>query len=44
MPLGRPWPLEIVFQVPETYAGDLAGVVVNDPASREARPVLVPPA
>lgn len=43
MPLGSVWPLEIVFQVPEKYAGDLAGVVINDPVSRSARPVLVPP-
>ncbi|GAA3703301.1 hypothetical protein GCM10022204_20700 [Microlunatus aurantiacus] len=43
MPLGSTWPLEIVFQVPEKYAGELAGVAVNDPVSRSARPVLVPP-
>lgn len=36
--------LEVVFQIPESYVGDLAGIVVNDPASRWARPVLVPPA
>lgn len=35
---------EVIFEIPERYVGDLAGVVVNDPVSRAARPVLVPPA
>lgn len=41
-PVGQPRALEVVFEVPERYVGDLAGVVVNDPVSRGARPVLVP--
>jgi hypothetical protein len=43
MPIGRPVPLEVIFQVPERYVGELAGVAVNDPVSRAARPVLTPP-
>ena len=43
MPLGGTWPLEVVFQIPERYVGELAGVALNDPASRSARPVLVAP-
>jgi hypothetical protein len=43
MPIGRAWPIEVVFQVPERYLGDLAGITVNDPTSRAVRPVLTPP-
>ena len=43
MPIGQPWPLEVIFQVPESYVGELAGVAVNDPVSRAVRPVLTPP-
>lgn len=43
MPVGPVHHREVIFEIPERYAGDLAGVVVNDPASRAARPVLVPP-
>ncbi len=42
-PLGRTLPLELIFQVPERYVGDLAGVAVDDPVSRSVRPVLTPP-
>ncbi|HEY5783788.1 MAG TPA: hypothetical protein VIT65_03335 [Microlunatus sp.] len=42
-PLGRTLPLEVIFQVPERYVGDLAGVAVDDPVSRGVRPVLTPP-
>lgn len=41
-PLGRPIQVEAVFQVPVRYAGQLAGLVVVDGTSRDARPVLVP--
>ena len=41
--LGSTWPLEVSFQVPELYVGELAGVALNDPVSRSARPVLVAP-
>lgn len=44
MPVGPVHHREVIFEVPERYVGELAGVVVNDPASRAARPVLVPPA
>ncbi|MFT4166706.1 MAG: hypothetical protein QM650_15820 [Microlunatus sp.] len=40
---GPTYPLEIVFEVPENYAGQLAGVVVEDAISGGARQVLVPP-
>jgi hypothetical protein len=43
MELGRGYPLEVIFEIPQRYVGDLAGVVVNDPVSRGARPVLMPP-
>jgi hypothetical protein len=43
MPIGRTQPLEVIFQVPESYVGELAGVAVNDPVSRAVRPVLTPP-
>ena len=43
MPLGQTWPLEVIFQIPERYVGELAGVALNDPVSRSARPVLVAP-
>ncbi len=43
MPIGRAEPLEVTFQVPESYVGQLAGVAVNDPVSRAVRPVLTPP-
>jgi hypothetical protein len=43
MPLGSTWPLEVIFQIPERYVGELAGVALNDPVSRSARPVLVAP-
>jgi len=43
MTLGQPWPVEVIFQVPEKYVGDLAGLAVNDPVSRAVRPVLTPP-
>lgn len=39
----RTHPLEIVFEVPESYVGQLAGVVVKDATVRGARQVLVPP-
>ena len=42
-PLGSTLPLEVIFQIPERYVGELAGVALNDPASRSARPVLVAP-
>lgn len=42
-PLGRPIQVEAVFQVPVRYVDQLAGVVVDDATSREARQVLVPP-
>ena len=40
---GQTYPVEIVFEIPEDYAGQLAGVVVEDSAGGGARPVLVPP-
>lgn len=43
MPLGSTQPLEVIFQIPERYVGELAGVALNDPTSRSARPVLVAP-
>ena len=43
MTIGQNWPVEVIFQVPERYAGDLAGLAVNDPVSRAVRPVLTPP-
>ncbi len=43
MTIGATWPVEVIFQVPERYAGDLAGLAVNDPVSRAVRPVLTPP-
>ena len=43
MAIGRTWPVEVIFQVPERYVGDLAGLAVNDPVSRAVRPVLTPP-
>jgi hypothetical protein len=42
-PLGQPIQVEAVFQVPVRYVDQLAGVVVDDATSREARQVLVPP-
>jgi hypothetical protein len=42
-PLGRTQPLEVIFQVPERYVGELAGVAIDDPISRDVRPVLTPP-
>ena len=42
-PLGRPIQVEAVFQIPVRYADQLAGVVVVDAGSREARPVMVAP-
>jgi hypothetical protein len=41
-PLGKPIQVEAVFQIPVRYADQLAGLVVADGTSREARPVLVP--
>ena len=41
-PLGRPIQVETVFQIPTRYVDQLAGLVVNDGASRDARPVMVP--
>ena len=43
MTIGQPWPVEVIFQVPESYVGELAGLAVNDPVSRAVRPVLTPP-
>ena len=43
MTIGQPWPIEVIFQVPERYVGELAGLAVNDPVSRDVRPVLTPP-
>ena len=43
MEVGRDYPLEITFEVPERYVGELAGVVVEDSAVHGARQVLVPP-
>ena len=43
MPLGQTWPLEVIFQIPERYVGELAGVALNDPVSRSAPPVRVAP-
>lgn len=40
---GHSYPLEIAFEIPERYVGQLAGVVVEDSAVRGARQVLVPP-
>lgn len=42
MDLGRSYPLEIIFEVPQRYVTDLAGVVVEDSAVHGARQVLVP--
>lgn len=43
MDIGRAYPLEVVFEIPERYVDQLAGVVVEDSAVRGARQVLVPP-
>lgn len=42
-PVGETRTLETVFEIPEQYVDDLAGVVIDDPVSRGARLVLVPP-
>lgn len=40
-PIGQVTPLEVIFQVPERYLGEIAGVAIDDGTSREAIPVLV---
>lgn len=43
MEVGRSYPLEITFEIPERYVDELVGVVVEDSAVRGVRQVLVPP-